>query len=123
MTERILQKIEHIRSLPEHIRLRYALGSVIVCMVFVVGIWMLTLKQGFREISPEVDQGKKQAEDALSGMDQTLPVKESLQNLKEQSESLRVKSKEETTDEFLDQEIQRKVQNQNPIEVPNQEAQ
>ncbi len=124
MTERILQKIEHIRSLPEHIRLRYTVGAVAICMLFVVGIWLLTLKQGFSEISPEVSSGKNQAEEALSNVSQSLPTTDSLRNLKETSESLRVNNNPLGTDadEFVNQELERK-KTDSTLPTPNQESQ
>ncbi len=108
MTERLIQKIEHIRSLPEHIRLRYAFGAVAICMVFVIGVWLLTLKQGFHRISPEVSKGKEQAEETISNIPDTLPVTDSLRSLKESSESLRLNGNGGDADEFLNQELQRK---------------
>lgn len=123
MMERVTQKIEHIRTLPEHIRLRYALGAVIVCMVFVVGIWFLTLKQGLNDVSPEVSSGKEQVEENLSNLGEGFPDTNSLETLKQNSESLRVNNPTDDAETFLNQEIERK--NTSPTETPvtPQEAQ
>lgn len=112
MTERIIQKIEHIRSLPEHMRLRYAFGAVAICMIFVIGIWILTLKQGFLQMSPEVSKGKDQAEETLSNIPEALPATDTLKSLKENSESLKVNANKDNAEEFLNQELERK--NTNP---------
>jgi hypothetical protein len=117
MTERIIQKIEHIRSLPEHMRLRYAFGAVAICMIFVIGIWMLTLKQGFLQMSPEVSQGKDQAEETLSHIPESLPATDSLKSLKENSESLKVDANKGNAEEFLNQELERKNTNPTNPEV------
>lgn len=110
MTERILEKIERIRTLPEHIRLRYTIGAVAICMVFIIGIWLLTLKQGFLEISPEVSQGKDQAEETLSNVSNSFPNTDSLRDLKERSETLKVENKN-NAEEFLNQELETKNTN------------
>lgn len=123
MIERILQKIEHIRSFPEHIRLRYTLGAVAACMIFVVGVWILTLRQGFLQISPEVSTGKEAAEETLSTLNETLPKADSLRSLKDEAESLRVNNNEGNADDFLNKELQEKNTNMNPLTVPNQESQ
>lgn len=123
MTERIIQKIEHIRSLPEHIRLRYTIGAVIICMIFVVGVWVLTLKQGFSDISPEVSQGKDQAEETLSNMGEVFPDTNSLKTLKENSESLRANNPTDDAESFLNQETERKNSSPADAPVPNQESQ
>lgn len=117
MTDSIIQKIEHIRSLPEHIRLRYTLVAVAICMIFVIGVWILTLKQGFLHIAPEVSDGKNQAEESLSQVKESFPDKESLKTLKESSGSLQVDTNKEGAEDFLQQELTR----QNPNSPANQE--
>lgn len=53
----INRKIEEIRQKPEHERLRYVWGSVAVCMVFVLLIWILSVK-----ISLQKTQDQSQAQ-------------------------------------------------------------
>lgn len=112
MTERIVEKIEHIRALPEHIRLRYTVGAVVICMLFMIGIWILTIKQGFLEISPEVSRGKDQAEETISNASEAFPSTDSLRTLKENSEALRVENKD-NAEEFINQELENKNTNFN----------
>lgn len=112
MTERIIKKIERIRMLPEHLRLRYTVGAVALCMIFVIGLWLLTLKQGFLEISPEVSRGKNQAEESFFNASEAFPTTDSLRTLKENSESLRVENKG-NAEEFINQELENKNTNFN----------
>lgn len=44
------EKIEEIRQQPQHIRWRYTVGSVALSMVFVIGIWAMSLSQSFSQI-------------------------------------------------------------------------
>jgi hypothetical protein len=53
MAFNIGDKVESIREKPEHIRMRYAIGLALLCMVFVFIIWFLTIKQSFSGVSPE----------------------------------------------------------------------
>jgi hypothetical protein len=118
MIERIIGKIEHIRTLPEHIRLRYMMGMVAVCMIFIIGIWILTIKQGFSNISPEVSNGKDQAGETISNLKDDLPPTDSLRSLKENSDMLRLNEKENNAEDFVNEELERKS-----TTPDNQEAQ
>jgi hypothetical protein len=123
MIDRVIQKIEHIRTLPDHIRLRYTIGAVAICMIFVIGIWLLTLKQGLREISPEISEGKEQTGKTFDEMGNAFPNTNSLETLKENSESLRVNNPTDDAEGFLNQEAEKK--NASPAEtpIPTQESQ
>lgn len=107
MTEKIIRKIEEIRQKPEHIRLQYTLGIVLVCMVFVIGIWILTLRQGFMGMADEVSSSKQQAEETITSVKEALPNSDSLRDLKESSEPLRVNSNESNADQFIESELGR----------------
>lgn len=50
MARGLWEKIEHIREQPEHIRMRYVLGCLFVSMTFILGIWLLSLKESFNSI-------------------------------------------------------------------------
>lgn len=54
MAKGLWEKIESIRQEPEHIRMRYVFGCLIVSMAFIVGIWLLSLGESFRNISKDV---------------------------------------------------------------------
>lgn len=43
----INEKIEEIRQKPEHERVRYVWGAVAISMLFVVIIWIVSLKENF----------------------------------------------------------------------------
>ena len=107
MTEHIVQKIEEIRQLPEHVRLQYALGAVAICMFFVIGVWILTLKQGFLGMSSEVSTGKDQAKETSTSVRESFPNTDSLRSLKENSESLRVNNAGGNADQFIEGELER----------------
>ncbi len=47
----IKQKIEEINRKPEHIRKKFMYGAVFVCMVFVVVIWLMSMKINFSSSS------------------------------------------------------------------------
>ena len=90
-------KIEEIRRKPEHVRLRYVWVCVAISMVFVVGIWVLSLKnrnyqaQNSGEVAGQAsifDELKKQKE-TLGQYQQEMndikgSVQEGLQNAQEQ---------------------------------------
>lgn len=46
----IAEKLEEIRKQPEHIRMRYLLACVFVCMVFVFFLWIVSLRQNFENM-------------------------------------------------------------------------
>ena len=66
----IKEKIEEIRSKPEHIRMRYVWGSVAVSMIFIIIIWIFSILTMFNNSSSQ-----SQSPD-LS------PIKDQLQNFK-----------------------------------------
>ena len=47
----INKKIEEIRQKPEHERIRYVWGMVVICMFFVIILWIISLKDGFNNRS------------------------------------------------------------------------
>ena len=107
MAERLMRKIEEIRELPEHIRLRYVIGLVAICMLFIIGIWVLTVREGFLGAVSEVNTGSEQAKEGISNIRESLPSTDSLRTLKEQSEGLKVDANPESTDQFINQELER----------------
>jgi hypothetical protein len=46
----INRKIEEIRQKPEHIRLRYIWGLVSISMLFVIIIWVLSIKESAKNL-------------------------------------------------------------------------
>ena|SRR3989344_19007 len=54
MLERVWKKVEHVRAQPEHVRLRYVLVCLAVSMVFILGIWFLSLKESVMNASRDL---------------------------------------------------------------------
>lgn len=52
----ISDKIEEIRQKPEHIRLRYVWLFVGICMIFIIIVWIFSIKNMFQFSAP-ADQG------------------------------------------------------------------
>ncbi len=46
----IQEKLEEIKKQPEHIRMRYVIGCVVISMIFVFVVWFVSLKQNFEHI-------------------------------------------------------------------------
>lgn len=76
-------KIEWIREQPEHIRMRYVAGCLLVSMTFILGIWLLSLKESFQHTLRDVPAGLEKGKELLP--DGTMP---SLSNLLEQAKPL-----------------------------------
>lgn len=58
-------KIESIREQPEHIRMRYVIGCLTVSMIFIFGIWMLSLGESFRSISKDVPEAIEKGKEII----------------------------------------------------------
>lgn len=74
----ISKKIEEIRSEPEHIRIRWVWGSVIVSMLIIAAIWIFSISLMF--------QGDKK--NSQQGSAATADIAKQLQDLKQQAPSL-----------------------------------
>lgn len=48
MARGLWEKIEWVREQPEHVRMRYVIGSLLVSMTLILGIWFLSLMENFR---------------------------------------------------------------------------
>jgi hypothetical protein len=102
MAFNIWEKIEEARRQPEPVRMRYALICIAVSMLFVIGIWMLSVRESFHSVSRDVPQaiekGKRLAPDAAPSP--------SLSDMLKQASPLRVDSGEETTgDQFFQDQM------------------
>ncbi|MDP3957294.1 MAG: hypothetical protein Q8Q10_02225 [bacterium] len=102
MARGIWEKIEWVREQPEHIRMRYVLGSLFVSMAFILGIWFLSLMESFQSIGQDVPAA------ALKGKG-LLPQEgaPSLSGLLEQAAPLRVDGQaEKTGQEYFNEQFQ-----------------
>lgn len=102
MARGLWERIEWIREQPEHIRKRYVLACLVVSMVFILSIWLLSLKAGFRNISQDIPAAAEQGRELLPNGQ--VP---SLGNLLEQQEPLRVGGQDaKTGQEYFNEEFQ-----------------
>ncbi|HCJ45468.1 MAG: hypothetical protein GW815_03070 [Candidatus Moranbacteria bacterium] len=63
MGKSLWERIEAIREEPEHIRLRYVFGCLTFSMIFIIGIWMLSLEESFRNIKGTLPETIKTGKD------------------------------------------------------------
>ncbi len=101
MARGLWEKIEWIRKQPEHIRMRYVFGCLLVSMAFIFGIWLLSLKESFQSISRDVPAAAEKGKELLpSGQTP------SLSDLLEQAAPLRVDGqKEKTGQEYFNEQF------------------
>lgn len=104
MALRIWEKIEYVRRQPEHIRMRYLLGCLSVSMLFILVIWILTLHESFTAISKDAPNVIEQGKEALP----EAPA-QSLNDLMEQSESLRVEGSASGEEGFFEEQLDKKA--------------
>lgn len=101
------EKIESVRQEPEHIRRRYVVICVSVSMVFIFGIWLLSVSDGVSTAAEDLPQ-------AIEGGKSMTDNAPSLNDLFEQSAPLRIEGQEQPGNEFFDQELNaKKNQEQN----------
>lgn len=77
MFDALRRKIEAIQSEPEAVRFRYLMICLAVSMLFIVGIWLITVKENFEALSgtakdagpllPETDFDTRSLEDLMQG--------------------------------------------------------
>lgn len=99
----LFEKIEQIRKEPEHIRKRYVIICLSVAMVFIIGIWLLSLKESFHNVAREIPEAAEEGKDLLPTGEGT----PSLNTLLEQASPLRVEGEEtKTGQEFFQEQIE-----------------
>lgn len=102
MINNIWKKIERVREQPEHIRMRYVFICLTVSMVFIIGIWLLSLKENFRNIGRDVSNTAEKSKEQLPSVE--IP---SLNSLLEQSAPLgKDKGDEKTGQEYFEEQFQ-----------------
>lgn len=79
------EKIKEIRSKPEHIRLRYVYGALAVSMLFILIIWVFSIKNMLQ--SPPTDPEEKIFSNLKDSFKESLPKEEtpSLEKLLEEN--------------------------------------
>lgn len=102
MALNIWEKIEEIRRQPEPVRMRYALACLAVSMLFVIGIWMLSVRESFHSVSRDVPQAIEKGKGLVP---ESAPAP-SLGDMLKQASPLRVDSSEKTTgDQFFQDQL------------------
>jgi hypothetical protein len=101
----IWEKIEAIRHQPESVRMRYALACVGISMLLIIGLWLLSVREGFSDfsegLSATIEKGKE-----INPQTDT----PSLNDMFEQSKTLRVDSSGKTGQQFFDEKLQQSQQ-------------
>lgn len=71
MRELIERKIDRIRQEPEHVRIRYVWGAVLVVMVLVFSLWIVTLRDSFRSTdTSDTETLKSAVPSSLKGLEE-----------------------------------------------------
>lgn len=112
----IWEKIEWVRQQPEHIRMRYVFGCLIVSMAFVIGIWLLSLKESFGNISRDVSNTAEKSKEQLP--DVKMP---SLDSLLEKNAPLgaNTNKEEQTGEEYFEEQFRSQSSPQNTEQIPS----
>lgn len=117
MMSSISEKINAIRQEPEQVRRRYVVICVSVTMVFVVGIWLLSVSESVTRTAEDLPQALEQSKKEMTS---GVP---SLSDMLEQSSPLRIEDKGVEGTQFFNQEMserQPKVEEE-PVPQPNAE--
>lgn len=95
--------IGDIRQKPEAIRVRYMYGCVVVTMLFILGIWFLSITESFRSIATEAPEIKDQAAQAFPKSDDST---DSLSELLEKGKTLDVGGTNQQAEDFFETSLQ-----------------
>jgi hypothetical protein len=109
-------KIKWVRQQPEHIRMRYVFGCLIVSMAFVIGIWLLSLKESFGNISRDVSTSAEKSQEQFPDM--KIPA---LDSLLEKNAPLGANTNEEerkTGQEYFEEQFRSQSSEQNTEQTP-----
>ena len=69
----ISKKIEEIRNKPEHIRMQYVWGAVLVSMIFIFIIWLFSIKTLIQSKNPGSDAKFEQLTNKIQEMKENTP--------------------------------------------------
>ena len=117
----IWEKIEWVRQQPEHIRMRYVFGCLIVSMSFVIGIWLLSLKESFGNISRDVSNTAEKSKEQLP--DVKIPALDSLLEKNAPLGANTNKGEEEKTgQEYFEEQFRSQSSEQNTGQTPEPTA-
>ena len=105
--------IDDVREQPEAVRRRYMYGCVTATMVFVLGIWLLSVSASFRSVSVETPELKEQAAQVLPKPDTS-----TLSGLLEQGRPLRVDDRGAKAEDFFEAELRATSETAHEEEAP-----
>lgn len=92
------EKIEAVRGESEQVRMRYVMICVSVSMVFIIGIWLLSVSENVSTATDDFPQTMEQGKNTTGGAP-------SLNDLFEQSAPLRIEDKSTEGGAFFDQQL------------------
>ncbi len=98
MATALWEKIEAIRRAPEHVRQRYVVLCVSLSMVFIVGIWLLSVSESAFTAAGDLPQAVEQQKKNMTG------GAPSLNDLFQQSAPLRIEDKTPDGSKFFNGE-------------------
>ncbi|MEN8252679.1 MAG: hypothetical protein ABFQ53_03805 [Patescibacteria group bacterium] len=80
MFEQLEQKVEEVRRKPEHIRVRYVWGSVIIIMLIIIFIWLVSMKTSFSQLNndTETQSSIKEFQKQISEIQEKTQIEESI---------------------------------------------
>lgn len=106
--------IDEVREQPEEVRRRYMYGCVTLTMVFILGIWLLSVSESFRSVAIEAPELKEQASQVLPKPDTS-----SLTGMFEQGKTLKVDDKGAQAEDFFETELRATSDTGRGEEVPS----
>jgi hypothetical protein len=112
----IWEKIEWVRQQPEHIRMRYVFGCLIISMSFVIGIWLLSLKESFGNISRDVSNTAEKSKEQLP--DVKMPALDSLLEKNAPLGANTNKGEGKTGQEYFEEQFRSQSSEQNTEQTP-----
>jgi hypothetical protein len=117
MALNIWEKIEEVRRQPEPVRMRYALICLAISMLFVIGIWMLSVNESFHSVSRDVPQAVEKGKGLVPGGVAPAP---SLGDMLKEASPLRVDNSEKTTgDQFFQDQVKARGDTSLQEGIPN----
>lgn len=96
------EMIEDVQQKPEFIRRRYMYGCVAVTMVFILGIWLLSITEGFRSAATEAPEIRDQAAQIIPKTEST----PSLSTLLDQGKSLQINDTGNQAENYFEKNLQ-----------------
>lgn len=108
------EKIEKIRREPEHIRKRYVIICLSLTMVFIVGIWFLSLRESFHNVARDLPEATEEGQSFFPTGEGT----PSLNTLLEQASPLRVEGEDDKTGQEFFQEQMGKDESGEGVTAP-----